>query len=472
MLLQNIRRFDRIRTAPVALAILGTLTEVLWLVLRGYDPPRRHLVETIVVYVLASLVYTISVWVVLERPGSPGRGLLLLIAAFALLFRLTVWPLLPALSDDVFRYRWEGKVQYYGGNPYQVRPNDPEWAHLRDPTFALVPGRDFPAGYGPLIEHLQAWTYRVAAAATGDPFRQAFWYKAPAALFDLGVILALAWLLPLRGLPPERVLIYAWSPLPVMEFWATGHNDSLPVLCVVVALAFAARVRWTAAFAALSLAAAAKLWPLVLLPAFLRWNGRGRWGWRRAWPVVPVFLVLWWPYRSDVEYNIRFMSGFVGGWRNNDSVFGLLLWLAGDIYRAKYTAFALIAAAAVLAAWRCGTLEKASLAAITALLVISANVHPWYLTWLLPLLVFHPVPALLLWTALVPLAYHTVIPWVELGEWHGSTPYRWWIYVPVYAMLVAGWLRERLTPPRSSSPRSPAPPLAPRAPAPGRGKTS
>ena len=51
------------------------------------------------------------------------------------------------------------------------------------------------------------------------------------------------------------------------------------------------------------------------------------------------------------------------------------------------------------------------------MLMISANCHPWYLTWLLPLLVLVPVPGLLLWTALVPLAYSAVIAWVETGEW-------------------------------------------------------
>lgn len=440
MLPNKISRFGRIRTAPFVLAILGTAIEVLWLLLRTYEPLRRHVVETIILYVLASLVYTISAWVVLQSAGSPGRGPLLLVAAFALLFRFTVWPVFPALSDDVFRYRWEGKVQVHGGNPYQVRPNDLEWAHLRDATFPFVPGRDFRAGYGPLIEQVQAWTYRAAAAVTEDPYRQAFWFKAPAALFDLGVLLALAWLLHLRGLPRERVLIYAWSPLSVMEFWGTGHNDSIPVFFVIAALALGARERWTAAFGALSLAVAAKLWPLVLLPAFFGCGGGAPVRWRRAWPFAPVFLAWWWPYWSDVTDNIRFMSGFVGGWRNNDSLFGLLLWLTGDLYRAKYAGFILIAAASALAAWRCRTLERASLVAITAMLMISANVHPWYLTWVLPLLVFHPAPALLLWTALAPLAYHTVIPWIELGEWHGSTPYRWWIYLPVYGMLAGGWL--------------------------------
>ena len=48
------------------------------------------------------------------------------------------------------------------------------------------------------------------------------------------------------------------------------------------------------------------------------------------------------PYLTDVTENAQFMSGFVGGWRNNDSFFGLLLYLTGDLYRAKYLAFTLL----------------------------------------------------------------------------------------------------------------------------------
>jgi hypothetical protein len=53
----------------------------------------------------------------------------------------------------------------------------------------------------------------------------------------------------IRGLPPQRVLIYAWSPLPMVEFWANGHNDSLAILLVALAFLAAARIRWTQAFA-------------------------------------------------------------------------------------------------------------------------------------------------------------------------------------------------------------------------------
>jgi len=137
------------------------------------------------------------------------------------------------------------------------------------------------------------------------------------------------------------------------------------------------------------------------------------------------------------------MSGFLGGWRNNDSLHGLLLWMTGDVYRAKYLAFGVVAAAAIAVSLLKWPLEKASLAVIAIMLIVSSNVHPWYLTWLLPMLAFYPVPALLLWTALVPLAYHVLIRWLELGEWQGSTPLRWWIYGPVYAMLLLGWLARR-----------------------------
>ena len=39
---------------------------------------------------------------------------------------------------------------------------------------------------------------------------------------------------------PERVLIYAWSPLPVVEFWATGHNDAIEIFFILLALVLAA----------------------------------------------------------------------------------------------------------------------------------------------------------------------------------------------------------------------------------------
>lgn len=299
-----------------------------------------------------------------------------------------------------------------------------------------------------MTERVELWTYRFASKLTPDPERQVFWFKLPYALCDLGAMAALWLLLAAHGLPRERILIYAWSPLTVFEFWATGHNDSLVVLAVVLALVAARRERWTWAFVALALAVAAKVWPVLLVPLFVGWEKYQPRRWRQLWPAIAVFFALLVPYWTSVVENLRFMSGFVGGWRNNDSLFGAILYFTNDLYRAKYTAFAIIALAVAILTWREVRLERASLAAIAVMLMVSANCHPWYLTWMLPLLALVPVTALLLWTALVPLAYAAVISWVALGEWQGSTAIRWYEYVPVYAMLIgpplAAWLRRRL----------------------------
>jgi hypothetical protein len=433
------------RAIPSSLLALAALLETLYLSTHWLRPQRQNIAALIIVYLAASLVYLFSAWLVLRSGNSHGSSRLrrLVIVSCAVLFRLTAWPLDPALSDDVYRYRWEGKLQASGGNPYQARPNDREWAHLQDDTFPRVGNKDFKAGYGPLVELLQHGTYRAVSALTPDGFRQAFWFKLPCALLDLGVIAALCALLAVRGLPVERVLIYAWSPLPVMEFWATGHNDAAAVLFVLLALLAAAKERWTAAFVALSLAAVSKFWPLILFPAFIGWKGWRPLRWHQWWVLVPITGVLALPYWSDMTENARFMSGFLGGWRNNDSLYGLLLWATGDVYRAKYLAFAIVIAAAVLFTLLRWPLEKAALATLAVLLMVSANCHPWYLTWLLPLLAFHPVPGLLLWTAIAPLAHVVVIRWVASGEWQGLTPLRWWIYVPVYGALIVGWFLRR-----------------------------
>jgi len=76
------------------------------------------------------------------------------------------------------------------------------------------------------------------------------------------------------------------------------------------------------------------------------------------------------------------------------------------------------------------------------LLMVSANCHAWYLTWIMPLLALCPVPPLLLWAALAPLAHVAVIGWVATGEWNGSTAIRYYEYVPVYVSLTV-WGRGR-----------------------------
>lgn len=409
------------------LALLAFLLESCLLLLRGLGDLRSNVVETVALLVSSSLFYLLSLWY-LQAPHPARRQRLWLVLGAALLFRITVWPLFPAFSDDTFRYRWEGMLIAHGGNPYQVSPDDPKWASLRDETWRNIPVREARAVYGPLVEAANWLTYETFSGL--PPFSQVFWFKLPAALFDLGIIGALLALLAARRLPLEMVAVYAWSPLPIFEFWATGHNDSLTVFLIVLALALHARSHPWLAAASLTAAAAAKFWPVLLLPLLAPALGLSA-------PALPVFAVTvtWLP-------DPRFLSGFLGGWRNNDSLFQIILWVIPDPNRAKRVALAAVIAIALFVATRRWRLEAKALVVMTALLLISANVHPWYLSWFLPLLALYPLTPLLMWTALMPLTYAVLLRWYTLGEWAGSTPVRWFVYAPVFAWSIALLLRH------------------------------
>ncbi|MBI5085323.1 MAG: hypothetical protein HZB13_12090 [Acidobacteria bacterium] len=387
--------------------------------------------KTILVLLVSSIFYLIACRIVLSNPPA-GRAPLIIAAIFAVSFRLTIAPTEPSLSDDLYRYRWEGRVQLAGSLPYSAQPDEPRFLSLRDETYPRIAGKDIRFGYGPLWVLIER-----ATAATGEGI---LWWKFPAALCDLLCIAALAWLLRLHGLTPARAVIYAWCPLVVVEFWHSGHNDSALLLFLILALAFARRGWWAAAYSALTLAAMVKFWPALLLP--LWWRRSPGWKSALAAPLtaLPFALWVWTPLRERAD----FITGFLGGWRNNDSLFGLILWAsAGDARKAKFASLALLVLASlVLAAWRRWPLERAALAFASCMLLFSANVHPWYLTWLLPMAALLPALPVLLAACLAPIFYAVLIDYQTLGVWNGSTSWRWWLYVPVLGWSLGELIRH------------------------------
>ena len=183
----------------------------------------------------------------------------------------------PTLSDDLQRYRWEGKVQAQGLNPYAIAPNDPRLSKLRDKYYEVMPGRELPAIYPPATELLFRGTWKVFPGPTE--------FKVPFAAADVLVLLLLAWMFRKDEDRDFRLAIYAWNPLVIVEFAGSGHNDSLALLGIVCGLALVKK--WPRfASVPVALAAMAKVFPAVLLPVWIRkagWPGKKRDGGRRHW---------------------------------------------------------------------------------------------------------------------------------------------------------------------------------------------
>ena len=431
-------KFSNSRLA-LGLGVCAALIEVGLLLILDLSRPASRVPEFILHYLLTSLVYLTACWLVTQggEAFSSARTMRLVWGA-ALVFRLTVLPLQPSLSEDAARYRWQGMVQHAGGDPYTATPGDPAWEGLRDATWPRIAGPEKPSAYGPVIEQLNLWHFRSVSALASDPLRQVWLFKLPFALADLAVGWALLGLLSAVGRPKAWVLIYLWSPLAVTEFWIEGHNDSLALLFAVVALALAARQRPVGALSALSVAAMCKFWPAVLYPFLLFGRREGRWKfeWKGAFASLMVLAALCLPYWRSISAVFPTLGGFVGGWRNNDSLFAAFLELTGGhMLAAAAVAQCALALAIIASRWLALPPVAGETAAICAVLLVSANCLPWYLTWMVPFLAVHPSPPLLLWTALVSLAYHVVPGYEALGIWEYDRELVRLEYAPVLLWL-------------------------------------
>lgn len=388
---------------------------------------KEH-VETLIPWaLLLGIFYLISIF--LAERIFPQRSLLIFVFVTAAAFRLTLFPLYPSLSDDLYRYRWDGKVQQVGYNPYLVRPTDPQFAFLRNEAPGIS-APEYAAVYGPVLEEV----FWLSVSLTD----RIVLLKSPFLLFDLGTILLLFRLLPVLGISPLRALVYAWSPLPVVEFAASGHNDALPVFAFVLALLFYEKKQGKLSLAALSCSALAKLYAGFLFPVFLL-----RTGWKRLWVPVLVAGVAFAPYLDDWRSYPDAVSVYMQTWRNNEGLFFFLRQFTATNWAAWRVYLVILAAAIVYCLVRKLNPARASFLILGTVLLFSPNVFPWYVTWIVPLLAIYPNPAYLFFTVAVFLSYHVLILYRTTGVWEEQTLFRLLEYVPFYALLVGGFIASR-----------------------------
>jgi len=365
----------------------------------------------------AAACYLVGLAVVVRSGGEPKRLRLILLAA--ILFRLTLLPMLPLQSHDLYRTHWDGKVQHAGFNPYQYPPGDDLFNPIRVANDQLVPAQSLAAYRLPLAELLSRWSYDLSSRIRGE--------KLLFVACDILILLLLVRMLRARQWPDERVLIYAWSPLAIFEVAGNGHAEAAAALLVLLALHWAGRrPRWSAA--ALALGALTQWFACVGAAAVLA-AGRRK-GAAMAAVIALCFVLCTLPYAfmnkhlalSAIAANMRAHWAALAPF--NASIFALAAaWFGRRAAEA-------IAAGVVIAVMIRSLVQKlepprAALVAVAALLLVAPEVQPWYVLWLLPLLALWPERGWIYFSLAVPLAYllpaHAWVVWVE--------------YVPLFALM-------------------------------------
>lgn len=367
--------------------------------------------------VVQAAVYVVAVAIVLKS-RVPNIWLILGVAA---MLRIPPLAAAPFLSNDIFRYIWDGWVQAAGTNPYRYIPADPHLAFLRDAVVYPHINRATYAHtiYPPAAEMFFAGAARAAALLTIPPV---LGMKLCMLLCEAAGVYAILRLLDICRLPRARVLIYAWSPLPLWEFGNNGHVDAIAIPLVAFALLCAAQARPGRAAVALAAAALTKFLPVLVAPALWR---RGDWRFAAIFALVMVLLYL--PYLGVGAGVFGFLGGYGAqeGIANGSGIFPLAALgtvLPLPAYAAKIY---LLVLAAILLAMAAGMVRAgprtphtmcrdAALLAGTAMLGLSPH-YPWYYAWLLIPACVWPCSSLLYLTSFSFLLYlnptHTKLFW-------------------------------------------------------------
>jgi hypothetical protein len=417
----------------------GALLEALYLRMHSLYYLKNHAIAFMVLALGAGIVYLIALYG-FDQTGASRASFILLIFA-ALVFRATLWPMQPTLSDDLQRYRWDAKVQANGFNPYVIAPRDPRLAYLRGHEYEIMPGRETPTIYPPATELVYRATWKIFPGPTQ--------FKVPFAAADVLVLFLLAWIFRGEKNRAFRVAVYAWNPLVIVEFAGSGHNDVLALLGIVCGLALLKK-RPAFASSSIALAAMAKVFPAVLLPVWIRragWPERRSGWWAAGLAAVSGALVLV-PYWSAIGAFRASLAYYEATWKNyHASLYTVIDWLTGGGTRIPMLAGAVaIWGLALWLAWKRAEPARAAYLLIGTSLAFWPNGYPWYFTWIVPLLCFFPNPAWLLLTVLQFLSYNVLIGYGILGQFKFDPLMRWLVYAPFYALLASRWVLLRKQP--------------------------
>jgi len=398
---------------------------------------QSHIQLYVIMFLSLSLLYLTGVFLVIKfmpKEDAPWK-LAGVIIFFAIVFRLCLVPSDPSvLSKDMYRYIWDGRVQQDGINPYLYAPQADELEHLRDSQiYPNINRKDYPTLYPAGAQIF----FRIFYALAGSSVTA---YKGVMVFFDIVTLLVLTALLRAYNFNATRIIVYAWNPLVIFEIAYSGHLEGLTVFLMATALYLYTIHKKIPATIMLALSAAVKLYPALLLAAFL--NRGARIKGITTFSATIIFLYL--PFLGAGGK----ISGFLPVYLKNPyesfnvgvKIFLMRLIPGLDYYLLSLVFLIALAITGLVILLKDKKDDDVMRYAfiLTGLLIVlmPASLHPWYVVLMVPYLTIYPNPAWLIFTCTVTLSYlkytspQGIMPtWILLIE-----------YLPLFLLLAAGWM--------------------------------
>lgn len=403
----------------------------------GFFVDRQDFAALSTAFTVAFIGYGILIY---RYSGSNLRSAI----GLGLLLRVALVLSFPELSDDVYRFIWDGRLWVAGMNPFAELPiyylqAGHAVAGLDADLFGRLNSPEYYTIYPPLAQ----LTFTVAAwLSPNSYYGSAVIIKMFLLAAEVGTLLALLRLTRRFSLPEGRVLLYWLNPLIIIEVVGNLHFEGMMACFLLWGLYFLARSRYATAGGLLALSIASKLLPLMLLPFLLRRLWRRQF-WRFFLSCGLVSGLLFAPlllgsdllgayagsldlyfrrfeFNASLYYLLRAYGFYEVGWNRIADYGPLLARVAGAV-------ILILALVDERTDWR--SLPGRWLGAFAVYLLCATTVHPWYLGVPLALCGLTRWRYPLIWSYLITFTYAS----------YASEPYRenLWLVGVEYGLLFA-----------------------------------
>lgn len=255
--------FWKLHKTPVVLTFI--CIAVYWLF--AYDLTRVEYQKLVILY-----VSLFGLFVVLMKHKNLNFKFLV---GAAVLFRLVFLMAIPNLSQDFYRFIWDGRILVEGLNPYLYTPE----SFISQLEFPIAQAQELYDGMGKLnASHytnyppIKQLCFTIAALFSGhNILGSAIVFRVIIIAADIGTLYFGKKLLDHLKLPVKRIFWFILNPFVIIELTGNLHFEGIMVFFLVWSLYLLYTNRWQWAAVVLACSISVKLMPLMFLPLFWPW---------------------------------------------------------------------------------------------------------------------------------------------------------------------------------------------------------
>jgi len=403
--------------------ILLVLICLLFYIAFAYDLERSDFIKLIT---LIGILFFIT-----NKIIQINKDCFWLLTGIGITFRLLFIVTLPNLSQDFYRFIWDGRLISQGISPYLFTPEN----YIEDASnsFGVIinQAQELYNGMGSLNgSHFSNYPpvnqlcFSIASVFTEKSILgSVVVLRVIIILADLGILFIGKKLLVKLHLNPNQIFWYFLNPFIIIELTGNLHFEGVMLFFLIVSLYLLHQKKWLGAAFLLGISVSIKLIPLLLLPLYYKWfiNNLNKGYFKLAvfyFIVLGTVILTFAPFLSSQFIN-NFSETIFLWFQNfefNASIYYIIRWLGFKIVGwnmiaiiGKILPLFIILFILLFSFYR---KNKSTQQLITSLLFgiciyffLSTTVHPWYIASPLLLSIFTRYKFSIIWSLAVMLSY-------------------------------------------------------------------